>query len=119
MRMSLRSLAFAAAAFVLGAPTVFAQTYPSRQITLVVPFAPGGPADVLGRLIGQKMSEDLGQQVIIHNRSGANTIVGAQFVARAQPDGCTILLAIDGTLVMNPFLYAKLAYDPFKDFEPV
>ena len=84
-----------------------------------MPFAPGGPADVLGRLVGQKMSEDLGQQVVIDNRSGANTIVGAQFVARAQPDGYTILLAIDGTLVMNPFLYAKLAYDPFKDFDPV
>ena len=98
---------------------VLAQTYPNRPITLIVPFAPGGPADVLGRLVGQKMSEDLGQQVVIDNRSGANTIVGAQFVARAQPDGYTILLAIDGTLVMNPFLYAKLAYDPFKDFDPV
>ena len=74
---------------------------------------------MLGRLVGQKISEDLGQQVVIDNRSGANTIVGAQFVARAQPDGYTILLAIDGTLVMNPFLYAKLAYDPFKDFDPV
>jgi tripartite-type tricarboxylate transporter receptor subunit TctC len=96
-----------------------AQDFPSRPITMIVPFAPGGPADVLGRLVGQKMSEDLGQQVIIDNRSGANTIVGAQFAARAQPDGYTILLAIDGTLVMNPFLYSKLAYDPFKDFEPV
>jgi tripartite-type tricarboxylate transporter receptor subunit TctC len=96
-----------------------AQSYPTRSITLIVPFAPGGPADVLARLVGQKMSEDLGQQVIIDNRSGANTIVGAQFAARAQPDGYTMLLAIDGTLVMNPFLYTKLAYDPFKDFEPV
>ena len=84
-----------------------------------MPFAPGGPADVLGRLIGQKMSEDLGQQVIIDNRSGANTIIGAQAVAKAKPDGYTLLLAIDGTLVMNPFLYSKLAYDPFKDFEPI
>jgi tripartite-type tricarboxylate transporter receptor subunit TctC len=118
--MTTRLLAFllAAASLVLIAPS-FAQTYPSRPITLIVPFAPGGPADVLGRLVGQKMSEDLGQQVVIDNRSGANTIVGAQFVARAQPDGYTILLAIDGTLVMNPFLYAKLAYDPFKDFDPV
>jgi len=65
------------------------------------------------------MSEDLGQQVVIDNRSGANTIIGAQAVANAKPDGYTILLAIDGTLVMNPFLYSKLAYDPFKDFEPV
>src|ERR1043165_1982581 len=101
------------------ASPAFAQSYPNRAITMIVPFAPGGPADVLGRLIGQKMSEDLGQQVVIDNRSGANTIVGAQFVARAQPDGYTIMLAIDGTLVMNPFLYTKLAYDPFKDFAPV
>jgi tripartite-type tricarboxylate transporter receptor subunit TctC len=96
-----------------------AQTYPSRAITLVVPFAPGGPADFLGRLIGQKMSDDLGQQVVVDNRPGANTIIGAQAVAKAAPDGYTLLMAIDGTLVMNPFLYSKLAYDPFKDFTPV
>ena len=117
-RSRLRSAVAAALLLAFAAPS-FAQTYPNRPITLIVPFAPGGPADVLGRLIGQKMSEDLGQQVVIDNRSGANTIVGAQAVARAQPDGYTILLAIDGTLVMNPFLYAKLAYDPFKDFDPV
>src|SRR5437867_520645 len=96
-----------------------AQTYPTRQITLVVPFAPGGPADFLGRLIGQKMSEDLGQQIVVDNRPGANTIIGAQAVAKASPDGYTLLMAIDGTLVMNPFLYSKLAYDPFKDFVPI
>ena len=84
-----------------------------------MPFAPGGPADVLARLVGQKMGEDLGQQVIIDNRPGANTIIGAQVVAKAKPDGYTLLLAIDGTLVMNPFLYSKLSYDPFKDFEPI
>jgi tripartite-type tricarboxylate transporter receptor subunit TctC len=102
----------------LAAPA-FAQSYPNRAITLIVPFAPGGPADVIGRLIGQKMSEDIGQQVVIDNRSGANTIIGAQAVAKAAPDGYTLLLAIDGTLVMNPFLYSKLPYDPFKDFAPV
>ena len=107
-----------AALLALASPS-FAQTYPTRSITLIVPFAPGGPADVLGRLIGQKMSEDLGQQVVIDNRPGANTIIGAQAVAKAKPDGYTLLLAIDGTLVMNPFLYSKLAYDPFKDFEPI
>ena len=96
-----------------------AQTYPTRQITLVVPFAPGGPADFLGRLIGQKMSEELGQQIVVDNRPGANTIIGAQAVAKAAPDGYTLLMAIDGTLVMNPFLYSKLAYDPFKDFAPI
>src|SRR5436190_10923633 len=119
MRRSLPRLALTTAAFLLVVSTVFAQTYPSRQITLVVPFAPGGPADFLGRLIGQKMSEDLGQQVVIDNRPGANTIIGAQAVAKASPDGYTLLMAIDGTLVMNPFLYSKLAYDPFKDFVPI
>ena len=101
------------------AQDAYSQSYPTRSITLIVPFAPGGPADVLGRLIGQKMGEDLGQQVVVDNRAGANTIIGAQAVAKAKPDGYTLLLAIDGTLVMNPFLYSKLAYDPFKDFEPI
>jgi len=95
------------------------QPYPSRPITLVVPFAPGGPADFLARLVGQKWAEDLGEQVVVDNRPGANTIIAAQAVARAKPDGYTILMAIDGTLVMNPFLYTRLAYDPFKDFAPV
>ena len=118
MKVCARIFATMMATLALASPT-HAQTYPTRSITMIVPFAPGGPADVLGRLIGQKMSEDLGQQVIIDNRSGANTIIGAQIVAKANPDGYTLLLAIDGTLVMNPFLYSKLSYDPFKDFEPV
>ena len=102
------------------APTLaLAQAYPTRPITMIVPFAPGGPADVLGRLVGQRMADDLGQPVVIENRPGANTIIGAQAVAKAKPDGYTILLAIDGTLVMNPFLYEKLSYDPFKEFDPV
>jgi tripartite-type tricarboxylate transporter receptor subunit TctC len=112
-------LACAATLLALSVSSATAQNYPARQITLVVPFAPGGPADFLGRLIGQKMGEDLGQQVVIDNRPGANTIIGAQAVAKALPDGYTLLMAIDGTLVMNPFLYSKLAYDPFKDFVPV
>jgi len=108
-----------AAAYLLVAAHASAQTYPSRQITLVVPFAPGGPADFLGRLVGQKMGEDMGQQIVVDNRPGANTIIGAQSVAKANPDGYTLLMAIDGTLVMNPFLYRRLAYDPFKDFTPI
>src|SRR4030088_2133944 len=102
----------------VGGPA-FADTYPSRSIRLVVPFAPGGPADFLARLIGQKMGEDLGQQFVIDNRPGANTIIGAQLVAKADPDGYVLLMAIDGTLVMNPFLYSKLSYDAFKDFAPI
>ena len=119
MKMSVARLDCAAALLALSISAATAQSYPARQITLVVPFAPGGPADFLGRLIGQKMGEDLGQQVVFDNRPGANTIIGAQAVAKALPDGYTLLMAIDGTLVMNPFLYSKLAYDPFKDFVPV
>ncbi len=96
----------AVACLILFVSIAAAQTYPTRQITLVVPFAPGGPADFLGRLIGQKMSEELGQQIVVDNRPGANTIIGAQAVAKAAPDGYTLLMAIDGTLVMNPFLYS-------------
>lgn len=108
-----------AIACIIAPALAFAQAYPSRTITMIVPFAPGGPADVLGRLVGSKMALDLGQSVVIENRPGANTIIGAQAVARAKPDGYTILLAIDGTLVMNPYLYTTLSYDPFKDFAPV
>jgi tripartite-type tricarboxylate transporter receptor subunit TctC len=109
----------ALAACLLFAPAAFAQTYPSRQIRLVVPFAAGGPADLLGRVIADEMSKDFGQQVYVDNRPGANTIIGAELVGKADPDGYTLLMAIDGTLVMNPFLYSKLSYDPFKDFAPV
>src|SRR5438445_695548 len=119
MKTQVQRVARAAALLAAFAGPAMAQSYPSRQITLVVPFAPGGPADFLGRLIGQKMSEDLGQQIVVDNRPGANTIIGAQAVARAEPDGYTLLMAIDGTLVMNPFLYSKLPYDPSKDFEPI
>ena len=118
-RVNTGRLACAAALLALFVSAAAAQTYPARQITLVIPFAPGGPADFLGRLIGQKMGDDLGQQIVVDNRPGANTIIGAQAVAKATPDGYTLLMAIDGTLVMNPFLYSKLAYDPFKDFAPI
>jgi tripartite-type tricarboxylate transporter receptor subunit TctC len=111
-------MASAALLLALAFPS-FADTYPSRSITLIVPFAPGGPADLLARLIGQKLTGDLGQTVVVENRPGGNTIIGAQMVAKAKPDGYTLLMAIDGTMVMNPFLYSKLAYDPFKDFEPI
>ena len=116
---SLARLLGAAALLAALASSAAAQSYPTRQISLLVPFAPGGPADFLARLIGQRMGEDLGQQIVIDNRAGANTIIAAQAVAKAAPDGYTLLMAIDGTLVMNPFLYSKLAYDPFKEFAPV
>ena len=85
----------------------------------MVPFPAGGPADVTARIIAQKMSDDWGQPVIVENRSGGNTVIGAQLVAKAAPDGYTILMAIDSTLTMNQFLYRNLAYDPINDFEPI
>ncbi len=118
MWSSIKRLAIVAACLLLAAPA-FAQSYPTRQIRLIVPFAAGGPADLLGRIIAEEMSKDLGQQVFVDNRPGANTILGAEVAANATPDGYTLLMAIDGTLVMNPYLYSKLSYDPFKDFAPI
>src|SRR6516225_4288268 len=96
-----------------------AATFPSRPIRIIVPFPPGGPSDIVARLIGQKMGEDWGQPVLIENRPGANTIIGAQAAARAAPDGYTLFMAIDSTLVMNQYLYKSLPYDPFDDFVPI
>src|SRR5665213_383002 len=96
-----------------------AKDYPNRAIHIVVPFPAGGPADVAARLLGQKMSEDWGQPVIIDNRPGGNTVIGALAVTKAPADGYTLLMAIDSTLVMNQFLYKSLPYDPFNDFTPI
>ena len=96
-----------------------ADVFPTRAIKIVVPFPAGGPSDVLARMIGQKMSEDWGQPVVIENRPGANTVLGAQQVAKAAPDGYTLLMAIDSTLTMNQYLYRTPPYDPFNDFAPI
>ena len=96
-----------------------ADAFPTRAIKIVVPFPAGGPSDVLARTIGQKMSEDWGQPVVIENRPGANTVLGAQQVAKAAPDGYTLLMAIDSTLTMNQYLYRTPPYDPFNDFAPI
>ena len=96
-----------------------ADAFPTRAIKIVVPFPAGGPSDVLARMIGQKMSEDWGQPVVIENRPGANTVLGAQQVAKAAPDGYTLLMAIDSTLTMNQYLYRAPPYDPFNDFAPI
>ena len=96
-----------------------ADVFPTRAIKIVVPFPAGGPSDVLARMIGQKMNEDWGQPVVIENRPGANTVLGAQQVAKAAPDGYTLLMAIDSTLTMNQYLYSTPPYDPFNDFAPI
>jgi tripartite-type tricarboxylate transporter receptor subunit TctC len=93
--------------------------YPNRAIKIVVPFPAGGPSDVLARMIGQKLTEDWGQPVIVENRPGGNTVLAAQQVAKAAPDGYTLLMAIDSTLTMNQYLYRTPPYDPLNDFAPV
>ena len=98
---------------------VDAAAFPNRAIRIIVPFPAGGPSDVLARLIGQKMSEDWGQPVVIENRPGGNTVIGAQVVAKAAADGYTLLMAIDSTLTMNQYLYRTPPYNPLVDFAPV
>jgi tripartite-type tricarboxylate transporter receptor subunit TctC len=96
-----------------------AQTFPARALRIVVPYAPGGTTDIVGRQIGQKMSEALGQPVLIENRTGANTAIGADAVAKAAPDGHTLLFTNDATFVLNPVLFPSLTYNVQRDFVPV
>jgi tripartite-type tricarboxylate transporter receptor subunit TctC len=102
----------------LAAGAVAAQSYPTKPIRLVVPFAPGGASDVLARLVGQKLAERLGQPVVVENKPGAATTVGAAEVARAPADGYTLMLA-PAPFVIAPLMYQKLAYDAAKDFTGV
>lgn len=96
-----------------------AQTFPDRPITLVIPFAAGGSTDLVGRLVAEKMSEGLGQQVIVENKGGAGGNLGAATVAKAAPDGYTILMATVATHALNPAVYPNMPYDPVKDFAPI
>ena len=96
-----------------------AQTYPNKSIRLIVPFPPGGGVDFVGRVVGQKLSERLGQPVAVDNRAGANGIVGLQALMAAAPDGYTIAAVSAGPLACNPHLYAKLPYDTLRDFTPI
>src|SRR3954467_14950324 len=89
-------------------PPVLAQVYPSKPIRLIVPFPPGGPNDILGRVVAQKLSEQLGQQVVIDNRGGAGGLIGAELAARAVPDGYTLLFGGTASLAINPSLHKKL-----------
>jgi tripartite-type tricarboxylate transporter receptor subunit TctC len=95
------------------------QTYPNRTVRLIVPFPPGGPTDILARVLAQRLSEVWGQPVIVENQPGANTAIAAARVAKMPPDGYTLLAAMDVTLVLNPITARNLAYDPLKDFAPI
>ena len=96
-----------------------AQTYPNRTITLVVPFPPGGSTSIVGRLIADKMSQLLGQSIVVDNRGGAGGTVGTKAVTKSEPDGYTLLLGYTGTLAIGPSLYRNVGYDPRKDFAPI
>jgi len=93
--------------------------YPSRAIRMIVPSPPGGPADIIARIVGQRMSGEWGQPVVIENRPGGNTAIGAQMAARAAADGYTLFVPMDTTMVMNPLVTSSLPYDPLKDFAPI
>lgn len=101
------------------ASSALAQTYPTRPIRFVVPYAAGGAGDIFARVIGAKLGEAFNQQVVIDNRPGANAIIGTDLVAKAPPDGHTLVMANSAPFVVNPGLYKKLPYDPVKDFAPV
>jgi tripartite-type tricarboxylate transporter receptor subunit TctC len=112
-------LLLALAAGTLAPAPATAQAWPAKPVRMVVPFPPAGGTDVIARVIGPRLGEALGQQVLIDNRAGANGNVGTELVARAAPDGYTVLLNGGGTLAVNPSLYSRLPYDSVRDFAPV
>src|SRR5436190_2369991 len=114
------SLAFAA--FVAATQTcsvATAQAFPGRPVRIIVPFPPGGPLDIMTRVYAQRLSEEWKQPVVIENRAGGNSAIGAQQTAKAAPDGYTLLVAMDTTLVMNPITTTDLPYNALKDFAPI
>ena len=108
-----------AASMLALAPRIACAAYPERPIRLIVPFGPGGNADIVARIVGERMADALGQPIVVDNRAGAGGSLGAEVVARATPDGYTLLTGSNGPLTVNPFVQAKLGYDPLKDFAPI
>ncbi|HXE47034.1 MAG TPA: tripartite tricarboxylate transporter substrate binding protein [Ramlibacter sp.] len=102
----------------LSLPAAFAQTFPARPVRLIVPFAPGGFTDVVARILGQKLSVAMGQQFVVENKAGAGSTIGTDFVAKAAPDGYTLLM-VSSTHVISPWIYKSLPYDPVKSFTVV
>jgi len=107
------------ASLLAAADCAIAQTYPVKPVRVVVPFVAGGPTDIQGRMLGEKLGQRLGQQFIIDNRGGANGNIGMELAAKSPPDGYTIVIATVGTWAVNPSLYKQMAYDPVKDFAPI
>ena len=96
-----------------------ADDYPSRPVRLIVPYAPGGGADTVARIVARRVSDTIGQPIVIENRGGAGSIIGTDMVAKAEPDGYTLLLGQSGPISINPAVYKDLRYDPVKDFAPI
>src|SRR5688572_18328029 len=101
------------------ATAALAQPYPNKPLKIIVPFAAGGATDLIARAVGQKLTDSLGQPVVVENRTGASGMIGADLVAKAPPDGYTLLMASTAEIAINPSLYTKMAYDPAKDLAPV
>lgn len=119
-RRSVILVAAAVAGLGLGAQGLaHAQSYPAKPVQLVVPFPPGGAVDIVGRTISKKLGDQLGQPIVVENKAGAGTVVGAAYVANAPADGYTLLISSGSTFTVNPALNAKLPYDPIKSYEPV
>jgi tripartite-type tricarboxylate transporter receptor subunit TctC len=106
-------------ALLTGRPALAQAAYPSRTIKMIVPYPPGGTTDLLGRMVADQLQTGLGATVVVENKPGAGTTLGAEQVARAEPDGYTLLIATSTTLAINKTLYKKLPYDPVKDFTPI
>jgi tripartite-type tricarboxylate transporter receptor subunit TctC len=106
-------------ATILSCTAALSQTYPVKPVRLIVPFPAGGGADIFARLIGRKLGEVMGQQFVADNRAGASGMIGCELAARAAPDGYTLLMATTGTHTTNPAVYAKMPYDPVRDFSPI
>jgi tripartite-type tricarboxylate transporter receptor subunit TctC len=102
-----------------GAAAAQEANYPTKPVTIIVPAAPGGVTDALGRTLAQRFTEAWGQQVIVENKPGANNQIAAEYVTKAAPDGYTLFIGPEVTFVVNPSLYAKLPYDPVKGFTPI
>lgn len=113
------ALAAILVALVIGLPRARADDYPNRPITLIVPFPPGGSTTVMARNVADKLSASLGQQIVVENRGGAGGTIGTRFVAKAPPDGYTILLSYTATMAIAPAMNANAGYDPHKDFVPI
>jgi len=119
IKLHLSFLALCCASFAISVNAAFALDYPNKPIHIIVSYSPGGPADIRARLIGQKLSERLGQEFVVENKPGADGALGAERASRATPDGYTLFLGEAGVMAITPTLYKHVNYDPVKDFAPV